>query len=201
MSFSVMKMNKKLVAATHNKGKLREFSRILQPLGIELIPVPEGIMENIEETGATFAENAVIKAKAVFEAVGIPAMADDSGLCIDALGGEPGVRSARFMGEDTPYSVKNAAIIEKLEGVPENERSARFKCAIAIVGEGVERVFEGVFEGKIGNRPMGENGFGYDPIFYVGGISSAQMSDEQKDSVSHRGMALRAMAKEINDII
>ncbi len=201
MSFSVMKMNKKLVAATHNKGKLREFSRILQPLGIELIPVPEGIMENIEETGATFAENAVIKAKAVFEAVGIPAMADDSGLCIDALGGEPGVRSARFMGEDTPYSVKNAAIIEKLEGVPENERSARFKCAIAVVGEGVERVFEGVFEGKIGNRPMGENGFGYDPIFYVGGISSAQMSDEQKDSVSHRGMALRAMAKEINDII
>lgn len=201
MSFSVMKMNKRLVAATHNKGKLREFSRILQPLGIELVPVPEGIMENIEETGATFAENAVIKAKAVFEATGIPAMADDSGLCIDALGGEPGVRSARFMGEDTPYSVKNAAIIEKLEGVPENERSARFKCAIAVVGEGIERVFEGVFEGKIGNRPMGENGFGYDPIFYVGGISSAQMSDGQKDSMSHRGKALRAMAKEINEII
>lgn len=201
MSFSVMKMSKKLVAATHNKGKLREFARILQPLGIELIPVPDGIMENIEETGETFAENAVIKAKAVFEAVGLPAMADDSGLCIDALGGEPGVRSARFMGEDTPYSVKNAAIIEKLEGVPENQRSARFKCAIAVVGEGVERVFEGAFEGKIGYRAMGENGFGYDPIFYAGEVSSAQMSDEQKDSMSHRGKALRAMAKEINDLI
>lgn len=196
-----MKMSKKLVAATHNKGKLREFARILQPLGIELVPVPDGIMESIEETGETFAENAVIKAKAVFEAVGLPAMADDSGLCIDALGGEPGVRSARFMGEDTPYSVKNAAIIEKLEGVPENQRSARFKCAIAVVGDGVERVFEGSFEGKIGYQPMGENGFGYDPIFYVGEVSSAQMSDEQKDSMSHRGKALRAMAQQINEII
>ena len=196
-----MPMNKKLVAATHNKGKLREFSRILEPLGIELIAVPAGIMETIEENGDTFAENALIKARAVFKATGLAAMADDSGLCIDALNGEPGVKSARFMGEDTPYEVKNAAIIEKLKGIPENERTARFKCAIAVVSEGGERVFEGSFEGRIGHEARGENGFGYDPIFYVGDISSSEMSAEQKDSMSHRGKALRAMAKEINSII
>lgn len=194
-------MSKKLVAATHNKGKLREFSRILEPLGIELVPVPEGIMETIEETGSTFAENAVIKAKAVFAATGIPTMADDSGLCIDALGGEPGVKSARFMGEDTSYTIKNAKIIEMLDGIPDEKRTARFVCAIAVAHQNGENVFEGAFEGKIGYEAKGDNGFGYDPIFYVGEISSSEMSAEQKDSMSHRGKALRAMAKEINDII
>ena len=194
-------MNKKLIAATHNKGKLREFSRILAPLGIDIQLPPEGILENVVENGKTFSENAVLKAKAVFEATGIAAMADDSGLCIDALDGAPGVLSARFMGEDTPYTVKNAAILKKLEGVKDADRTARFECAIAVVSEKGENVFTGTFEGKIGYEPKGENGFGYDPIFYVGDISSSEMSAEQKDSMSHRGKALRSMAEKIVDII
>jgi len=200
-TFSVTAMNKKLIAATHNKAKLREFSRMVESKGIVLLPVPDGIMETIVENGATFAENALIKARAVFEATGIAAMADDSGLCVDALGGEPGVKSARFMGEDTSYIVKNAAIIKMLEGVPDDKRTARFKCAIAVVSEKGERVFLGTFEGKIGYEAKGDNGFGYDPIFYVGDVSSSEMSAEEKDSMSHRGNALRAMMEGIDDLV
>ena len=194
-------MNKKLIAATHNKAKLREFSRIVESKDIELLPVPEGIMETVVENGSTFAENALIKARTVFKATGIAAMADDSGLCVDALGGEPGVQSARFMGEDTPYTVKNAAIIDKLAGVPDEKRTARFECAIAVVSEKGERVFLGTFEGKIGYEAKGNNGFGYDPIFYVGDVSSSEMSAEEKDSMSHRGKALRAMMQGIDDLV
>lgn len=195
-------MSRLLMVATHNKDKLKEISRILSPLGIEVIsPEDKSIMENVEETGETFAENALIKARAVFESEGIPTIADDSGLCIDALGGEPGVLSARFFGEKTSYEIKNAEIIKRLEGVPDEKRTARFVCALAFVSEKEQRIFEGVFEGKIGYAAKGVNGFGYDPVFYVGDISSSQMTPEQKDSLSHRGKALRKLAAEIDELL
>ncbi len=198
----VTPMNKTLVAATHNKGKLAEFARMLEPKGISVMPPPDPeLVKNILEDGETFAENALIKARAVFAATGLPTMADDSGLCVDALDGRPGVYSARYLGEDTPYTVKNAAIIKALEGVPEEKRTARFECAVALVTAQGEHVFTGAFEGKIGDRPSGKNGFGYDPIFYVGRISSSDMSAAEKDAVSHRGKALRAMLAEIERLL
>lgn len=198
----VTAMNKTLVAATHNKGKLAEFARMLEPKGIQVMPPPDpDLIKNIVEDGETFAENALIKARAVFAATGLPAMADDSGLCIDALDGRPGVYSARYLGEDTPYIIKNAAIIKELEDVPDIHRTARFECALALVTAQGEHVFRGAFEGKIGYKPSGENGFGYDPIFYVGNTSSSDMSNAEKDAVSHRGKALRAMLAEIEQLI
>lgn len=195
-------MSKTLVAATHNKGKLAEFARILEPKGIQVMPPPDPeLIKNIVEDGETFAGNALIKARAVFAATGLPTMADDSGLCVDALDGRPGVYSARYLGEETPYTIKNAAIIKELEGVPDINRTARFECAIALVTAQGEHVFRGTFEGKIGYKPSGENGFGYDPIFYVDGQSSSDMSDAEKDAVSHRGKALRAMLAEIEQLI
>ena len=187
-------MTKTIIAATHNLGKLREFSRMLEPKGIAVVspPNPE-VLKSVVEDGQTFAENALIKARAIFAQTGLPTLADDSGLCIDALGGRPG--------EDTPYTVKNAEIIKQLDGVPEEKRTARFECAIALVTARSEHVFRGTFEGKIGNKPSGANGFGYDPIFYVGNISSAEMSDEQKDAVSHRGIALRKFLAEIDTLV
>ena len=195
-------MNKTLVAATHNKGKLAEFARMLEPKGIDVVSPPDPeLIKNIVEDGKTFAENALIKARAVFAATGLPTMADDSGLCVDALDGRPGVYSARYLGEDTPYTVKNAAIIKALESVPDEARTARFECAIALVTAQGAHVFRGTFEGKIGYKPSGENGFGYDPIFYVGNTSSSDMSDCEKDAVSHRGKALRAMLAEIERLL
>lgn len=195
-------MNKTLVAATHNKGKLAEFARMLNPKGIDVItPEDPALVKTIVEDGETFAENALIKARAVFTATRLPTMADDSGLCIDALDGRPGVYSARYLGEDTPYTIKNAAIIKALDGVPDEKRTARFECAIALVTAQGEHVFKGTFEGKIGYKPSGENGFGYDPIFYVGEQSSSDMPDAEKDAVSHRGKALRAMLAEIDKLL
>ena len=198
----VTPMHKTLVAATHNKGKLAEFSRMLEPKGIHVVPPPDpGLIQNIVEDGETFSENALIKARAVFKATGLPTIADDSGLCIDALQGRPGVYSARYLGEETPYTVKNAAIIKELENVPQEARTARFECAIALVTAQGEHLFTGTFEGKIGYKPSGENGFGYDPIFYVGDKSSSDMSDAEKDAVSHRGKALRALLAEIGRLL
>lgn len=195
-------MNKKIVLATHNKGKLAEFSRILMPMGIEVVsPLDSIVLENVVEDGETFAENALIKARAVFAQSGLPTMADDSGLCIDALGGRPGVYSARYLGENTSYNIKNDAIIKELANVLDEKRTARFECAIALVTKQGEYVFGGTFEGKIGYKASGKNGFGYDPIFYVGDKSSAELSDEEKDAVSHRGKALRALLLEIDQLI
>ncbi len=198
----VTPMRKILVAATHNKGKLAEFARMLAPKGIDVVsPEDPALLKSIVEDGETFAENALIKARAVFAKTGLPTMADDSGLCIDALDGRPGVYSARYLGEDTPYTVKNAAIIKALDGTPDEKRTARFECAVALVTAQGAHVFHGTFEGKIGYRPSGENGFGYDPIFYVGEKSSSDMSDAEKDAVSHRGQALRAMLAEIEQLL
>ncbi|MFV0498094.1 MAG: RdgB/HAM1 family non-canonical purine NTP pyrophosphatase [Candidatus Fimivivens sp.] len=195
-------MHKTLVAATHNQGKLAEFARILKAKGIEVIPPKDPEMiKNIVEDGETFADNALIKARAIFAATGMPTVADDSGLCIDALDGRPGVYSARYLGEETPYTVKNAAIIKELDGVSNDKRTARFECVIALVTAQGEWVFKGTLVGKIGYSPSGENGFGYDPIFYVGDESSADMANAQKDAISHRGQALRAMLTAIDELL
>ena len=193
----------KLIFATGNANKMREIREIYDGLGYEILSMKEaGIDVDIVEDGATFEENAMIKAKAVADAYDGEAvvLADDSGLEVDYLNGEPGIYSARYLGEDTPYSEKNRVIMERLDGVPKEERTARFVCAIAAVfPDGRTSVKRGTIEGYIGWESAGENGFGYDPIFYVDeyGCSTAQMSPEQKNSISHRGSALRMMKEEL----
>lgn len=161
-----------------------------------------GITVNLVENGATFEENAVIKAKGVaaYTKEDI-VLADDSGLEIDYLNGEPGIYSARYLGEDTPYEVKNQIILERMSGVPGEKRGARFVCAIAaVLPDGQVLVTRETIEGYIGERPAGKNGFGYDPIFYVEeyGCSTAELTDEQKNAISHRGKALRAMKEKLS---
>ena len=194
---------KKIVLASSNKGKLREVREILEGSALSVIPLSEtGFTDEIEETGETFAENAYIKAAAVARALRLPVLGDDSGLEIDALGKEPGVRSARFMGRETPYSVKNAALLEKLEGVPDEQRTARFVCAMALVyPDGTSLQVQETMEGRIAHESRGENGFGYDPIFFLPqyGQTSAEISPEEKNAISHRGKALRKMAALILD--
>ncbi|MDO4617812.1 MAG: XTP/dITP diphosphatase [Lachnospiraceae bacterium] len=195
---------KKLIFATGNQGKLREIREIMGDLGMEILSTKEaGIDLSVEENGTTFRENAVIKASAC--AAALPSdmdaivMADDSGLEVDALNKEPGVYSARYMGEDTSYRIKNRNLVERLEGVPVEKRTARFVCAIAAATkDGQVFTTEGTIEGKIGYEERGENGFGYDPIFYLPDMSrtTAELSPEEKNAISHRGNALRAM-KEI----
>lgn len=187
----------KIIFATGNKNKMIEIREILKDLNLDILSMKEaGISIDVEENGTTFEENALIKARAVAEKCDAIVLADDSGLEIDYLDKAPGVYSARFMGEDTSYEIKNKALIDKLEGVPKKERTARFVCAIAAVVPGREPVaVRGTIEGYIGWEPAGENGFGYDPIFYVPDLdcSTAQLSMEEKNARSHRGNALRAI--------
>ena len=192
---------KRIIFATGNPGKIREIREILADFGVEVVSMNDaGIQLEIAEDGKTFAENALIKARTVCDASGEITMSDDSGLVVDALDGEPGIYSARWLGETTSYDVKNAEILHRLEGVPEEQRSARFVCAVACVfPDGTELTSEGVFEGRIGYESKGENGFGYDPIFYVPseGRYSAELSPEEKNSMSHRGQALRKMKEQL----
>lgn len=194
-------MKKRIVFATGNAGKMKEIKMILGDLGMPVVSMKEaGIEADIVEDGTSFAENAQIKASAVFEKCHDIVLADDSGLEIDYLNKEPGIYSARYMGEDTSYDIKNANLLERLEGVPKEKRTARFVCAVAAVfPDGSEKVVRGTIEGYIGDEPQGENGFGYDPIFYVDayGCSTAAMSREQKNAISHRGNALRKMKEEL----
>ena len=189
----------KVIVATGNAGKLREFARIFAPFGIEVTAQKEVLPElSVEENGASFAENAFLKADAVHRLTGHAAVADDSGLCVDALGGAPGVYSARYCGEETPYSVKMEHLLEELKGVPEKERTARFVSHICFIGEdGLQIDAEGVCEGVMGFEPRGDGGFGYDPLFMVTGKSFAELSDSEKDTCSHRGKALRILAKKL----
>lgn len=190
---------KRIIFATGNQGKMREIRSIMADLGMPVLSMKEaGISVEIEENGTTFEENALIKVRAVAAATesGSIVLADDSGLEIDALGGEPGIYSARYMGEDTPYSEKNADLIHRLDGVPQEKRTARFVCAIAaVLSDGREFTVRGTIEGIIGYEQRGEGGFGYDPIFYVPefGKTTAEMSAEEKNKVSHRGKALELM--------
>lgn len=203
-------MEPKIIFATGNAGKMREIREILADTGMEILSMKEaGIEADIVEDGTTFEENAVIKAKAVAKLLAEDTerrhndaivLADDSGLEIDYLNREPGIYSARYMGEDTPYSVKSRNLIERLNGVPDEERTARFVCAIAAVRpEGEVITTRGVIEGRIDYEEKGNNGFGYDPIFYVPefGCTTAQLTDDQKNKISHRGKALEAMKEEL----
>ena len=188
---------KKIVFATGNKDKLREIREIMADCEVEIVSMKEeGIDVDIVEDGSTFEENALIKAKAIAKHTDAIVLADDSGLEVDYLNKEPGVYSARYLGEDTSYDIKNKAIIDRLEGVEKEKRTERFVCAIAaVLPDGSTLVTRQTMEGYIGYEPDGENGFGYDPIFYLDefGCSSAALSREQKNAISHRGKALRAM--------
>ena len=189
----------KIVFATTNEGKVKEIKEILKDFPIEVVSMKEmGITADIEENGATFEENSLIKARALVKLTGLPALADDSGLEVDYLNGEPGIYSARYLGRDTDYDYKNNYIIDKLSEAKGEERSARFVCVISLVlPDGREFVERGVVEGLIGYEQKGENGFGYDPIFYLPeyGKTSAELPPEEKNRISHRGKALTAMKK------
>lgn len=194
-------MSHKLLLATRNQGKIVEFRRILDavaPGAIELVGLdafPD--LHDVDETGTTFEENALLKAREMSEATGLPAIADDSGLCVDALNGDPGIFSARWAGTHGNDLANLEKVLEQLKDVPNSERGAYFICVAALyLPDGRTFCQEGRFYGTILRAPVGENGFGYDPIFQPEGleISSAQMSSDAKDAVSHRGKALRAIA-------
>ena len=193
-----------IMIATGNKNKVREYKEMLEPLGFTVHDTSE-LTDYVEpvEDGTTFAENALIKARAVCAAAGEPALADDSGLVVDALDGAPGIYSSRWLGEDTSYRVKNAELVRLLDGVPEDKRTARFVCAMACVfPDGREILTEKTCEGIIGYEERGENGFGYDPVFYLPdrGCYSAELPPEEKNAISHRGKALRAMREELSGL-
>ncbi len=191
---------KKIIFATGNEGKMREIREILSDLDAEVLSMKEaGVEADIVENGKTFEENAQIKAKTVCALTGEIVLADDSGLEIDYLNGEPGVYSARYMG-DAPYSEKNAELVRRLEGVPDGQRTARFVCAVAAAfPDGRVKTVRAAMEGRIGYEEKGKNGFGYDPIFFLPeyGCTSAELSMEEKNKISHRGKALRAIREEL----
>ncbi|MCL1789508.1 MAG: RdgB/HAM1 family non-canonical purine NTP pyrophosphatase [Oscillospiraceae bacterium] len=182
----------KLIIASNNQGKIREFKQILQPLGYEVMSQSEaGIKLEVEETGRTFEENAALKAKAIFDIAGIPVIADDSGLEVDFLDGEPGVYSARY----APKGQRKKKILEKLKGVPFENRTARFVCCICFMDAQLSKKVRGTCDGVIGFEERGEGGFGYDSIFMVGEKSFAEITDDEKNEISHRGIALRKLAE------
>ena len=191
----------KMIFATGNEGKMREVRMILGDLGAEILSLKEaGVQAEAEENGTTFEENAVIKAKEIMEKTGALVLADDSGLEVDALNGEPGIYSARYMGHETSYHIKNKNLIERLEGKTGEERSARFVCAIAACfPDGRVLTTRGTMEGQIGYEEKGENGFGYDPIFYLPEYQcySGELPLEEKNKLSHRGKALRLMKEQL----
>ena len=191
-------MDKKIIFATGNADKLREIRMILGDDWEVVSQKEAGIEADIVEDGTSFEDNAVIKAQTIAKLAGKMALADDSGLVVDAMDGMPGIYSARFMGEDTSYDIKNAAIIEKLNGLEGKDRSARFVCAIAAAWpDGTLITCRGIMEGQIAKKSAGVNGFGYDPIFYLPeyGCTSAELPPEEKNRISHRGKAMRMMRK------
>ena len=197
-------MSHKLVLATHNQGKISEFRRILDELApgqIDLIGVDQfPDLVDVVETGATFEENSLLKSRYTCLATGLPAIADDSGLCVDFLNGDPGIFSARWAGNHGDDQANLEKVLAQLKDVPDKDRTAHFKCVASLVmPDGREQVAEGRFEGHILHAPVGDNGFGYDPIFQPLGlsISSAQMSAQEKDLVSHRGKSLRSIAPHV----
>lgn len=188
----------KLVVATNNQGKVKEFRQLLEPLGFEPVSLKdEGIVIDVAEDGETFAENAHIKAQAVYEICKCPVLADDSGLEIEFLGGAPGIYSARYAGEDATDADRCNKILSELDGVDVSMRSARFACALyCIMDDETEYSVLGTMNGFIGTEPMGDNGFGYDPIFMIDEETSvAMISDEEKNKISHRAEAMRKLAE------
>lgn len=195
----------KIIFATSNQGKMDEIRMIMKDCPLPIVSLKEaGIDADIEENGKTFEENAIIKAETIMKLTGCLTLADDSGLEVDYINKEPGVLSARYLGYDTPYDIKNQSIIERLKDAKGEERSARFVCAIAAsFPDGTNITTRGTIEGRIGYEEVGDNGFGYDPIMYVPEYdkTTAQMDSEFKNKISHRGKALRQMWEEIKDRI
>ena len=199
-------MKRRIVFATGNENKMKEIRMILEDLGLEILSMKEaGVDVDIVEDGMSFEENAEIKARSVARVLTNDiVLADDSGLEIDYLDKAPGIYSARFAGEDTSYDIKNRILLDRLEGVPDEERTARFVCAVAAVfPDGTVSVVRKTIEGRIAEEAAGDNGFGYDPIFYVPeyGCTTAEMKPEQKNELSHRGKALRAMREILKEKI
>lgn len=191
-------MSRTLVAATGNPGKLAELERLLDGLGWEVVAQSAFGVEPPPEDGLTFVENAILKARHAAERTGRPALADDSGIVVDALGGAPGVRSARYAGEGSGDAANNERLVRALAGVPEAERTARFECAVAWMRDPrdpVPLIARGTWEGRMLEAPRGTNGFGYDPLFLdpAAGLTAAELPSERKDALSHRGQALRAL--------
>lgn len=194
----------KFIMATNNAHKVIELSRILLPLGIDVVSAKDaGItLDDVEETGTTFAENAFLKANAAFIKTGMPAVADDSGLCVDALDGRPGIYSARYGGDGATDSEKNIKLLDELKNVCDKDRTAHFTSAICCILEDGTRIdVEGICKGKIAFEPHGNGGFGYDPIFMCGQKCYAELSGEEKDAISHRGIALRKLKAELEKIL
>ncbi len=195
----------KIVFATKNKGKVNEVVKMFNTDKIELVTMEQaGIDIDVVEDGTTFEENAEKKAVEIMKASGEAAIADDSGLEIDFLDKQPGIHSARFLGHDTPYSIKNAKILDMLKDVPEEKRTARFVCAVCLaLPDGRIIRSKGTLEGRIGDKITGENGFGYDPIFFIPekNCYSAELSTEEKNKISHRGKAMAEMKKKILEIL
>ena len=193
----------RIIFATGNEGKMREIREILKDLGMEVLSMKEaGIVLDIEENGKTFEENAEIKARAVWNQTGEIVLADDSGLVVDCLGGEPGIYSARYMGEDTSYELKNQTLLNRAAHFSGTERSARFLCNIAaILPDGLVLHTEAAMEGLLADKPSGNEGFGYDPILYIPEfhMTAAELTMEQKNKISHRGKALEAMKEKLKE--
>jgi len=195
---------KRLVLASGNPGKLRELSRILDDLGYELHPQSEFDVPEVAETGTTFVENAIIKARHAAAHTGLPALADDSGIEVDALDGAPGVYSARFSGPDADDDANNALLVEKLRAVPAAQRSARYRAVIVLMrhaGDPSPLICEGSWQGMIQLQPAGDGGFGYDPYFYLPGLgcTSAQLDSDEKNRLSHRGQALAELKRRLSE--
>ena len=195
----------KLLIATNNAGKVWEFRQLLDGCGWELVtPADLGIALDVEETGQTYLENATMKAVAFAKASGLTALADDSGLEVDALDGRPGILSARYAGPDLTDAERAGELLKELAGVPDEERTARFRCVIAIAkNEDDVRSVEGTVEGRIAREPKGENGFGYDPVFLLPGreLTAAELTPDEKHAVSHRGVATRKASKLLENML
>jgi XTP/dITP diphosphohydrolase len=194
----------RLVLATSNAGKLRELRALLAPLGIEADPQAQWNVAPVAETGCTFAENAILKARHAASATGLPALADDSGLEVDALQGGPGIHSARYSGIDASDQENNRKLLRELLGVAQERRSARYRCVLALVHSADDAsplLCEGTWEGRIAQSPSGTNGFGYDPLFVVKGheLSAAELDPERKNAESHRGQALRKLVEALRN--
>lgn len=195
-------MINKIVLASGNKGKLREFSQVLGDLQVEVLPQSDFSVSDADETGLSFVENAILKARHAAKATGLPALADDSGLEVDALQGAPGIYSARFSGEGATDERNNALLLEKLEGVAAAERTARFRCVLAFMrheNDPTPLICQGSWEGVILEQSSGDNGFGYDPLFYIPELdkTSAQLPSEEKNRLSHRGQAVLLLKEAI----
>ncbi|MBQ0757569.1 MAG: RdgB/HAM1 family non-canonical purine NTP pyrophosphatase [Amphritea sp.] len=195
-------MSRQIVLASGNKGKLREFNQVLGELGVEVLPQSEFNVPDAEETGLSFVENAILKARHACQLTGLPSLADDSGLEVDALKGAPGIYSARFAGAGASDAKNNTRLLRLLEGMSPEERSARFRCVLVFMRHAEDPtplICQGTWEGQILSHPQGENGFGYDPLFLVPGldIASAQLPSEQKNRISHRGQAVQQLIKMI----